>query len=687
MKLQVQELTTKTISIQEKKLQQLTENASLPFSSDEIINNLANHSLTSEEEELLKHGLDYGIPPPFRLRKTNIFYSYELLCKFMCSNLKNSKDSEIVRSELTHFANVYLDYKPSKSSLRKHNVLKRLKQNDTIVITRPDKGNGVVIINKQDYIRSIQDILSDERKFKILSEDPTLYREGQLQRRLLKLKKKDFFSTKKVYEDIYPNGSKPARIYGLPKMHKDFVTIPSFRPIVSSIGTFNYKLASFLGDLVKTVIPSEHSCADTFTFLNELNKNEMEGKFMVSFDVCSLFTNIPLNETIDLAVDLIFEKHKSLKATRGELRELFEFSTSKTNFIFQGVIYDQIDGIAMGSPLAPILANLFMGYNENKWLEQYQGVGPQFYKRYVDDIFATFNNENEAGEFFDYINTRHPNLKFTKEYNQNGVLPFLDVVISNSGSFQTSVYHKCTYTGLLTNFKSYVPFEYKTKLIKTLLDRTYKINSNWKCFDVDVKNLSKCLLRNLYPKRLIDKVIKTFLDKKIGKDSEIEGQKPDIDIRYIKLPYIKESSTFIKGKIKKMLHKYCNTNIDVRIVFDIHKIRSYFSTKDVMPSCFKSSVIYHFECAGCNSCYVGRTHKHFNTRRCEHLNTDKTSAIFKHINGKNSQCKDKCDEGSFKIIDYAKTDYELALKEAMHIKWEKPNLCTQKKHAVIWLNI
>ena len=133
-------------------------------------------------------------------------------------------------------------------------------------------------------------------------------------------------------------------------MHKDFATIPTFRPIVSSIGTFNYKLASFLGDLVKTVMPSEHSWADTFTFLNELNKNEMKGKFMVSFDVCSLFTNIPLNETIDLAVDLIFEKHKSLKATRGKLRELFEFSTSKTNFIFQGVIYDQIDGIAMGSP-------------------------------------------------------------------------------------------------------------------------------------------------------------------------------------------------------------------------------------------------------------------------------------------------------------------------------------------------
>ena len=93
------------------------------------------------------------------------------------------------------------------------------------------------------------DIFGDVSKFKVLSSDPTIYREGQLQRRLLRLKKRDFF-TGKEYE-VYPGGSNPARAYGLLKMHKPFETIPKFRPIVvASMGRFNYNLASFLGELV-----------------------------------------------------------------------------------------------------------------------------------------------------------------------------------------------------------------------------------------------------------------------------------------------------------------------------------------------------------------------------------------------------------------------------------------------------
>ena len=83
-------------------------------------------------------------------------------------------------------------------------------------------------------------------------------------------------------------------------------------------------------------MPSDYSCSDTFTFLDELKQQNLEGKFTVSFDVCSLFTNIPLDETIDLAVNSILDKKPNLKITKKELRELFVFATSKTNFIFSG---------------------------------------------------------------------------------------------------------------------------------------------------------------------------------------------------------------------------------------------------------------------------------------------------------------------------------------------------------------
>ena len=90
----------------------------------------------------------------------------------------------------------------------------------------------------------------------------------------------------------------------------------------------------------------------------------------------------------------------------------------------------------MGSPLAPILAHLSMGYQVAK---------PTFYKRYVDDIFAVFESELDAETFHTYLNTKHKNIKLTYENQIKNKLPFLDILISNNENLQISVFHKKTY--------------------------------------------------------------------------------------------------------------------------------------------------------------------------------------------------------------------------------------------------
>ena len=255
---------------------------------------------------------------------------------------------------------------------------------ENIVILKPDKGNGVVVLDRSDYDQGILKIINDVSKFRPIKEDPTLLREGRLQRLLRKLKK-DGHLDSDVYENIYPKGSQPARIYGLPKMHKDRGpnSAPPFRPIVSSIGTYNYNLAKYLCNLLSPHIPTEHCATDTFTFVQDIQSLSMFGKFMVSFDVESLFTNIPLEECIDLAVNYISEGNPDLKLSKSELRSLFTVATAQTHFLFNGSFYDQIDGVAMGSPFAPVLANLFMGHHEKLWLENFQGSVILFYRRYV----------------------------------------------------------------------------------------------------------------------------------------------------------------------------------------------------------------------------------------------------------------------------------------------------------------
>ena len=128
---------------------------------------------------------------------------------------------------------------------------------------------------------------------------------------------------------------------------------------------------------------------------------------MVSYDVCDLFSNIPLS--------IILENKKDLKFSENELTKLFRFATSQMHFYFDAKIFHQVDGVAMGSPLGPALANWFMGYNEQKLLESDHGRLNKFYRRYVDDIFCVFENEHQALTFLDFLNSQHPNINFTIE--------------------------------------------------------------------------------------------------------------------------------------------------------------------------------------------------------------------------------------------------------------------------------
>ena len=164
------------------------------------------------------------------------------------------------------------------------------------------------------------------------------------------------------------------------------------------------------------------------------------------------------------------------------------------------------------------------------------------------------------------MNNRHPNIKFTKENNVNGSLPFLDILIANAKTLSTTVYRKSTYTGLLLNFKSFAPFQYKTRLIQTLLDRTFKICSNWLNFDVEVKKLSKTLVRNMYPKKLIDKCLRMYLDKKLG-TSEKDTHHDKKEMKYITLPYIGYFSKCTKKKINRLVKQFCQNSLNIQLIF------------------------------------------------------------------------------------------------------------------------
>ena len=615
---------------------------------------------------------------------------------FFSTNLKEGANDFEFKANLTHLAHKYVSsYQPSKQVLRKHAILKKLRNNPDIVITKPDKGNGVVIMDAVDYNKRMMEMISDPTKFEkrnrycgVNAKDITIYREEQLQRYLYSLKKKGLLD-KNIYDKVYPSGSLPARIYGQPKMHKLNVNnnlskqVPPFRIIVSSIGAYNYNIAKYLTNILSPHITTQHCAQDSFSFVEDLKQVSLQNKFLVSYDVVSLFTNIPLDETIDLAVDIIKSNDPSVKMSRVQLRKLFLFATSQTHFVYKGQYYDQVDGVAMGSPLGPVLANLFMGVHEADWLRSYPGQCPLFYRRYVDDILCVFDSANQATSFLEYLNNRHPNIKFTCETETEGVMAFLDVLISRDldGNPVTTTYRKPTNTGLLTNYSSFTSYSYKIGLIKTLTDRAHKINSDAMKLVNDLKFISKVLQRNAFPSFLIRKIMSGYpYNKVIDPPVEPGGETSESpESRYFKLPYIGDYSNSLKVKLKQFVTQYCD-NIDARFIFTTHKVGQYFSNKDPVPSDLQSHKVYKFTCGCCKASYIGETARHVSTRVMEHLESDKKSAIYQHLHAGTRQsrlCRRNSNADSFIILDHAETKHQLRIKEGLYIKRDSPELNKQ----------
>ena len=147
---------------------------------------------------------------------------------------------------------------------------------------------------------------------------------------------------------------------------------------------------------------------------------------MASFDVKSLFTNVPLDEVINICADTLYKLNKP-SISKNNFIKLLKLSTSGVYFTFNSQMYSQHDGIAMGSPLGPTLSNIFMGFIESKVISKFQLT----YFRYVDDCFILGKDEKEVDDLFSDLNKAHPSIKFTLEKENNNKLPFLDVLFND----------------------------------------------------------------------------------------------------------------------------------------------------------------------------------------------------------------------------------------------------------------
>ena len=539
-------------------------------------------------------------------------------------------------------------------------------------------------MDKTNYVEKVMDHLNTEN-FKELTTDKTKTVEESIQRVLLQTKTAIGESD---YKTLYPSGSNPGKFYGTAKVHKikpdEQNKIEKFplRPIISNIGTATHKTAQYLCNLLSPLALSNYTVQNTNQFVNEIkNMTPPDGYVAISFDVVSLFTNVPLRKTIDIILRKVYdEKLIRTDIPKKNLEKLLLLCTQGTPFTFDNKMYVQVDGVMMGSPLRPLFANIFMSELENTIIPTL-GNKVLHWKRYVDDTFA-FIKPGTADEIQHVLNSFHEKIKFTYEYEQSNTISFLDVLVtrSNDGTLQTSVYRKQTHTDVYLNWNAHAPTTWKISTIRSLVKRAFSISSTETALNHKLSHLQKVFTTfNNYPNKVVDNIINTERTQTVNTLNEEDQPLENNETVTLTLPYAGQKGELLMKKMKKTVTDALNNpNNKVQVIYNTKKLSSNFPVKDKTNPHHQHNVVYHAECPepNCSSNYTGQTKCRLLKRVIQHNRTDKNSHLLKHSSSNNHH---RIWMEDFKILGSGyKSNFKRKISEALFIKEKKPDLNVQK---------
>ena len=654
------------------------------LSPKKVIFNLSKIKLTNDQETALSLGLDFCFCPT-ALNYNSYFLSMENLFKRLsqCNIYNTSLDApNLFRTEFKSLAfQTYYRFKPRPSPFQKEMIqaLRQLKLNKEIIVTKPDKGSGTVILDRSDYTMKMFEIINDPDNFKTLQVD--LYKHiMKLERRnnrLIDNMVSDGIVTSLVGSNLKTRGSRPGIMYGLPKIHKKGAPM---RPILSMSGSFNYNLSRYLVPLLSPLGVNEYCVRDSFSFVKEISEFENKDYVMASFDVKSLFSNVPVKETCKIVHEKFFPTKDSVH--EGFNPKLFDKVLNnciENFFLFDNKIYQQVDGFPMGGCISPTMANIFMCHHESKWLNDCPlEFKPVLYRRYVDDTFLLFRDVKHVPLFQDYLNKKHPRIQFTCEIEMENSLPFLDCkVFKNGDKFETSSYRKPTFTGHGMKYSSAISKKYKLNLVDCLIDRAYKINSTLTNFCLELQRLRKYFTGNGFNIFTLENQISKKLNL-------IKNPVPVVAsaakrIVYCKIPFL---SDYHNRNFEKLFSKIVQEyfpHVNVRLIFSNQfTVGKMFPFKDMVPKCIRSNIVYKYDCGICHSTYIGETTRHYTTRIAEHKGVSPltgapmskvNSHIYQHFLETGHTIKDE----NFSIL-HGSNPCDIQLSESIAIHEHKPDL-------------
>ena len=407
--------------------------------------NLTHINFSNEERALLDKGLQHSIAKPIRkwwndtvmeteqaIRKLDpqIQEPYRIIA---AQKLQQIKQRNNTKSRTKTEEKEYSTIKSIHKKLNQHNAM----------ITKADKGKTTVIINKEEYNNKVMEFLL-ENNFKQINKDPTNKYKAQIQKIA---KQCETIIPKQVAKDLIPKDPKPPTLKAQIKVHKAGMPI---RPVVNSISAPSYNITKHLSKKLNNYLQLDntYNTQNSTTLAHNIVKVKLNKHHrMLALDIKDLYTNIPIDETIQIAQNRA-QKHNDTK-TAAQITALLNTVLKQNYFRYEDKIYQPSKGVAMGSPLSGLMAEIFLQHLENTHIRHImENQGITLYTRYVDDILIIYDNRRINAEYIlNHANKMHPNIKFDLTTEENNQIHFLDLkLIRLNERIEIDIHRKPTTT-------------------------------------------------------------------------------------------------------------------------------------------------------------------------------------------------------------------------------------------------
>lgn len=601
--------------------------------------------------------------------------------------------------------------------------LQTLKKNDEVIVKPSDKCKGLVILNKTDYVKKVDEILQDDNNYEKLQNNPTAKVEAGTKRIFKAVTKDKLPST--LAAELVPSHSRTPVMYGLPKDHKENVPL---RPIISACGgpteKTSWLLERILNQLLQFVPAHLRNTDDYLKRLAEKYPDQQlpENAIIFSIDVVNLYGSIPLDEGVTAVVDFVKEHQAEIDMcglTPEDLAKLLTHCLENNCFRFDDKHYKQKLGIAMGNKVAPPVAIIFMHQFEKTALND-APLKPDFYSRYIDDTLGIWlHGPDELRNFITYLNSLHSTIKFTVEDTTvSGEIPFLDTKISVDENYKyaTELYIKSNHSGVILHHDSAHPMATKKAVIRSQYQRAAAVSSNEAARKRSTRRITDLFKKNGYPERLLQQLQQEAaperprraerkhqmqLNQRRGQQQQQEQRRQqdrELD-GYLTLPYIDET---LCAKINSISKK---SGLKLRIAWQSENtlkgslVSSAFS-KPPCPSgsrfcnacnaglqgkCLTAGVVYQLNCnlcaaKGADVSYVGETKRPIRLRLNEHVLAAKNQTPDTPLGDHFMEChpSDPVPPNSVpvtvKILQKTKDHPERKLTESLFIRKLQPSL-------------